>query len=45
LCGADSVILDQSQLGKLERFHQFVFQDVLFLWKRQLDFDLLDYDL
>lgn len=45
LRGADSVILEDSQLRKLERFHQFVFQDVLFLWKRQLDFDVLSSDL
>ncbi|XP_057378262.1 endoribonuclease Dicer-like [Daphnia carinata] len=45
LCGVDSVILDDSQLEKLEKFHQFIFQDVIFLWKRQLDFDLQASDL
>lgn len=45
LCGVDSIILDDSQLEKLEKFHQFIFQDVIFLWKRQLDFDLQASDL
>ena len=45
LCGADSVILNDRQLEKLEKFHRFVFQDVLFLWKRQLDFDVSASDL
>ncbi|KAI9553581.1 hypothetical protein GHT06_021502 [Daphnia sinensis] len=45
LCGVDSVILDESQLEKLEKFHQFIFQDVIFLWKRQLDFDIQASDL
>ncbi|KZR95861.1 Uncharacterized protein APZ42_010131, partial [Daphnia magna] len=34
-----------SQLEKLEKFHQFIFQDMIFLWKRQLDFDLQASDL
>lgn len=45
LCGVDSIILDYSQLEKLEKFHQFIFQDVIFAWKRQLEFDLQASDL
>ena len=37
--GDDSIILDCQRLEKLEKFHQFLFQDIIFLFKRKLDFD------
>lgn len=40
LTGVDSVIFQESQLRKLEKFHRFLFESVIFLGKRQLEFDL-----
>lgn len=39
LSGVDSVILKEFQLEKLDKFHRFIFEKVLFVWKRQLIFD------
>ena len=40
LVGVSCVILDRNQLEKIAQFHRFLFQDVIFLWKQNLEFDL-----
>ena len=39
LVGVDCVILTEDQLAQLEKFHRFIFQDVIYLFKKNLDFD------
>jgi endoribonuclease Dicer len=39
LVGVDCVILEKHQLEQLEKFHRFIFQDVIFLFKKNLEFD------
>lgn len=37
--GVDSVVLTEGQIANLEKFHRFIFQDVIFLWRREIEFD------
>lgn len=39
LVGVDCVILNENQLERIAQFHRFLFQEVIFLWKQNLDFD------
>lgn len=40
LQGCDAIVLEHEDLAKLESFHKFLFQEVIYLFKNQLDFDL-----
>lgn len=38
----DCVVLDQTQIDDLVKFHRFLFEDVIFLFKQQLSLDVHD---